>query len=218
MKITRKRITASASGTVYAPIIGRDFEWFKSDAERYVGKSAESIRRFLKENDFREDSKMTVPHIINGTAQMAEMWTLTTDAGSIEITFYYDASSREYGKVLRVFVEDKQDPKLIADEESRLFSSTQIMADAADVGEYDDETSEEIYYSLSIEENPQGNYYETLDEAIDSATAYADDPAYADQEICVVLEHYLTNGRGEIIDWYDDNGDVVWSSNDSLYE
>ena len=218
MKITRKRITASASGTVYAPIIGRDFEWFKSDAERYIGKSVESIRRFLKDNDFRRDITKRVPHTLNQSAPMAEQWTLVTEAGSIELTFCYDESSRGSGNVHRVFVEDKQDPKLIADEESRLFSSTQIMADAADVGEYDDETSEEIYYSLSIEENPQGNYYETLDEAIDSAMAYADDPAYADQEICVVLEHYLTNGRGEIIDWYDDNGDVVWSSNDSLYE
>ena len=28
----------------------------------------------------------------------------------------------------------------------------------------------------------------------------------------------MTDSSGEIIDWYDDNGDVMWNSNDAIYE
>ena len=95
---------------------------------------------------------------------------------------------------------------------------TPIKADAADVYENSDDTFEEIFYDICINDNHNGNYYEREEDAIEIANQYAADPAYADDEITVVLEHYMTNARGEIIDYFDDNGAVVWSSNDAIYD
>ena len=95
---------------------------------------------------------------------------------------------------------------------------TPIKADAADVYENSDDTFEEIFYDICINDNHNGNYYEREEDAIEIANQYAADPTYADDEITVVLEHYMTNARGEIIDYFDDNGAVVWSSNDAIYD
>lgn len=78
--------------------------------------------------------------------------------------------------------------------------------------------SEELFYDIAINDNPNGNYYESLEDAIETAKEYAADPQYADDEITVVIEHYNTDYNGEIVGYFDDNGDVVWNSNDALYE
>lgn len=238
MKITRKRITASASGTVYAPIIGRDLEWFESDVKGYIGKNVASLKRFLKDQDFKQD--FTAMDVY-GPDTGSETWVLRTEAGMVKVHFVYDSKSvnrprpkgdtsfsalrnanagkRIDGAVTSAYVSDEQDPNLIAQEEPRLFSSTQINADAADIPEITNQDRyEETFYDIYINDNPNGNYYETLEDAIETAQEYVNDLEYADDEITVVLEHYLTDARGEIIDWFEDNGDVVWSNNDSLYE
>lgn len=76
----------------------------------------------------------------------------------------------------------------------------------------------EMYYEICINGDYQGNAIEDLDDAIETAKQYAADPQYADDEITVVIEHFRVNYYGDIEDYYDDDGDVVWSSNDELYE
>jgi hypothetical protein len=78
--------------------------------------------------------------------------------------------------------------------------------------------SEEIYFDICINGDPQGDYFESQEDAIATAQEYAADPQYADDEITVMMEHYSTNYEGEIMDYFDDAGDIVWSSNDALYE
>ena len=78
--------------------------------------------------------------------------------------------------------------------------------------------SEEIYFDICINGDPQGTYFESQEDAIATAQEYAADPQYADDEITVMMEHYSTNYEGEIMDYFDDAGDIVWSSNDALYE
>lgn len=78
--------------------------------------------------------------------------------------------------------------------------------------------SEELFYDICINGDYQGNYYESMEDAIETAKEYADDPQYAEDEITVVIEHYNTDYNGEISWYFDDNGDVVWNSNDALYE
>lgn len=66
---------------------------------------------------------------------------------------------------------------------------------------------EDIYtvYEIYINDNPQGNLYEDMDEAIKSADLYADD----EDEVCVVRSDYreFYNGDSELI--YDE---VVWDN------
>lgn len=76
----------------------------------------------------------------------------------------------------------------------------------------------EMYYEICINGDYQGTFIEDLDDAIETAKQYAADPKYADDEITVVIEHYRVNYYGDIEDYYDDDGDVVWNSNDELYE
>ena len=78
--------------------------------------------------------------------------------------------------------------------------------------------SDELFYDICINGDYQGNYYESMEDAIETAKEYADDPQYAEDEITVVIEHYNTDYNGEIVGYFDDNGDVVWNSNDALYE
>jgi hypothetical protein len=78
--------------------------------------------------------------------------------------------------------------------------------------------SEEIFFDIAINDNPNGSYYESQEDAIEIAKEYAADPQYADDEITVVLEHYSTDYNGEIVDYFDDNGDVVWRSTEGIEE
>lgn len=77
--------------------------------------------------------------------------------------------------------------------------------------------TDDFYYDICINGDYLGNYYENEQDAIETAKEYAADPQYADDEITVVIEHYNTNYDGDIMDYFDDNGDVVWSSEDDLY-
>jgi hypothetical protein len=47
---------------------------------------------------------------------------------------------------------------------------------------------------------------------------YAADPQYADDEITVMMNHYNLDYNGDIQDYFSDDGEIVWSSNDYLYE
>lgn len=78
--------------------------------------------------------------------------------------------------------------------------------------------TDDLYYDICINGDYQGNYYENAQDAINTAKEYAADPQYAEDEITVVIEHYSTDYDGEIMDYFDDNGDVVWSSEDDIYE
>lgn len=123
----KKIIKASASGAKYAPIIGRDLDWFENDIERYVGKNAATLKKFLKDQDFVLDE-------MSGPARDSawESWRLDTEAGNIMVVFYYDliptpnSGRLKDGKVTKAYVEDNQDAGAIRDEEARLFSSRKI--------------------------------------------------------------------------------------------
>lgn len=78
--------------------------------------------------------------------------------------------------------------------------------------------NEVIEYVVCINDDPQGDYYESQEDAIATAEKYAEDPAYADDEITVMMNHYNLDYNGDIQDYFSDDSDIVWSSNDSLYE
>lgn len=101
--------------------------------------------------------------------------------------------------------------------DERLFSSTRsskrLVTASEDAGE-----SEEIYYDVCINDNPSGNPVYDLDEAIRIAKEYAEDPDYAEDEITVRMAHYTVDQSGDIDTPYDDDMDVMWNSNDAIYE
>lgn len=74
---------------------------------------------------------------------------------------------------------------------------------------------DDIYtvYEIYINDNPQGNLYEDLDEAIESADLYADDG----DEVCVVRSDYreFYNGDSELV-----HDAVVWDnfSDEDIYD
>lgn len=78
--------------------------------------------------------------------------------------------------------------------------------------------TDELYYDICINDDYQGTYIENMDDAIDTAKQYAADPQHADDEITVVTRHYEVDYYGDIGDYYDDDGDVVWNSNYELFD
>ena len=152
----KKIIKASASGAKYAPIIGRDLDWFENDIERYVGKNAATLKKFLKDQDFVLDE-------MSGPARDSawESWRLDTEAGNIMVVFYYDliptpnSGRLKDGKVTKAYVEDNQDAGAIRDEEARLFSSRKISGSKKRI--VADEYYPENYSDLG---------YDGLDEAV----------------------------------------------------
>lgn len=78
--------------------------------------------------------------------------------------------------------------------------------------------TEVIEYVICINADPQGDYYESQEDAIATAEKYAEDPAYADDEITVMMNHYNLDYNGEIQDYFSDDSDIVWNSNDYFYE
>lgn len=133
---------------------------------------------------------------VDKTVQIGGGWTRSTFDGKFDVTAY----SYAYGAdiLLKVEIPDRE------------------LVDWLDRFAHGDTV--EMYYEICINGDYQGNAIEDLDDAIETAKQYAADPQYADDEITVVIEHFNTNYYGEISDYYDDDGDVVWSSNDELYE
>ena len=172
MKIKRKPVMAA-----YAPIIGRDLEWFEADVKSYIGKNVASLRKFLKDQDFKCD--FTAMDVY-GPDTGSETWVLMTEAGKVKVNFVYDSKSvnrprpkgdtsfsalrnanagkRIEGGVTSAYVVDEQDPDAIAAEEERLFSSTRFNSGkrpvkAADDPNYGDITdlAEESAYSYVVQ-------------------------------------------------------------------
>lgn len=133
---------------------------------------------------------------VDKTVQIGGGWTRSTFDGKFDVSAY----SYEYGAVILLKVE-------IPDKE---------LVDWLD--RFANGETDEMYYDICINGDYQETYIENLDDAIENAKKYAADPQYADDEITVVIEHYRVNYYGDIEDYYDDDGDVVWNSNDELYE
>lgn len=133
---------------------------------------------------------------IDKTVNIGGGWTRSTFNGKFDLSAY----SYAYGADILLKVE-------IADKDIVDFLDRFAHGDTV-----------EMYYDICINGDYQGLDYENMDDAIETAKKYADDPQYADDEITVVVEHFNTDFYGETTDYYDDDGDVVWNSNDALYE
>ena len=128
------------------------------------------------------------------TIRIGGGWTRVTFDGTFEVEGYSGYTALK----LKVEIEDKDIVRWLD-----LFAH----------GEAD-----ELYYDICINDNPNGDYYYSQEDAIATAKEYAADPDYADDEITVVMRHYSTDYNGDDMYLYDDDGDVVWSSEDDLYE
>lgn len=128
------------------------------------------------------------------TIRIGGGWTRVTFDGTFEVEGYSGYSKLK----LKVEIEDKDVVRWL--------------------DEFAHGESEDLFYDICINGDYQGNYYESMEDAIETAKEYADDPQYAEDEITVVIEHYNTDYNGENSGYFDDSGDVVWNSNDALYE
>lgn len=145
------------------------------------------------------DSLKSVVDAISDVEEKAHIgggWTRSTFNGDFET----DAYSYAYGATLKLKVE-------IVDKELAKWLDEFAHGDA-----------ENFAYDVCINGDPIGMYYESEEDAIETAEKYAADPQYEDDEITVIIRHEIIGYDGDIMEFADDDFDVVWNSNDYLYE
>jgi hypothetical protein len=78
--------------------------------------------------------------------------------------------------------------------------------------------NEVIEYDLIINGDPVGNPTENEEEAIELAKRTAEDYDPEETEVGVIMNHYTYGYDGDIDQYFDDDGDVIWRNNDYLYD